>query len=129
MIFVDTNYFLRFLINDIPEQADKVEKLFKRGIAGEEELITSLAVFFEIYWVLSTFYKKNKENLVTALVSVLKLKFIILKERELLLKALDIYSKNNLTFEDCFNLAYAQKFNVSALATFDKKLQKTFAKL
>lgn len=56
MMFVDTNYFLRFLLEDNKAQAQKVKQLFETASRGEgEELTTSLVVFFEIYWVLTSF--------------------------------------------------------------------------
>jgi uncharacterized protein len=33
--FIDTNLFLRYLTNDIPEQADRVEELLQRAALGE----------------------------------------------------------------------------------------------
>jgi len=33
--FIDTNLFLRYLTNDIPEEADRVENLLERAEAGE----------------------------------------------------------------------------------------------
>ena len=57
MIFIDTNYFLRFLLKDNEKQFIEVKKLFEKAILGEIDLYTSLIVIFEIYWVLSSFYK------------------------------------------------------------------------
>ena len=34
-LFADTNLFLRYLTNDIPQQADAVETLLRRAAAGE----------------------------------------------------------------------------------------------
>ena len=34
-VFVDTNLFLRYLTNDIPEQADQVEQLLQRAQNGD----------------------------------------------------------------------------------------------
>ena len=33
--FIDPNIFLRYLTNDVPEQADAVEQLLHRAVAGE----------------------------------------------------------------------------------------------
>ena len=38
--FADTNLFLRYLTNDVPAQADAVERLFRRAARGEWALIT-----------------------------------------------------------------------------------------
>jgi predicted nucleic acid-binding protein len=47
-LFVDTNVFLRFLTNDVPEQAAAVEGLFRRAAAGEVRLVTNTTVVAEI---------------------------------------------------------------------------------
>lgn len=126
MIFVDTNYFLRFLIRDVEEQYQEVRKLFEKGISKEAKLFTSLVVFFEIYWVLSSFYQKDKQELIMKLAEVLELKFIKIKEREILEKAIKLFSCSNLSLEDTFNLVYSQKNKAIRFATFDKKLSKMF---
>jgi len=40
-LFADTNLFLRYLTNDIPQQADAVETLLRRAAAGEVTLLTA----------------------------------------------------------------------------------------
>lgn len=126
MIFVDTNYFLRYLVRDVEEQYREVRQLFDKGVLGKEELFTSLVVFFEIYWVLSSFYQKNKQELRKKLSEVFKMKFIKIKEKESLEKAIDLFSSKNLSLEDAFNLVYSQKNKALSFATFDKKLSKMF---
>lgn len=126
MIFVDTNYFLRFLLKDIDTQHKKARQLFEEGANGKVNLSTSLIVFFELYWVLSSFYEKQKEELVGILNKILEMEFIKFAERKLLQEALKIFAKYNFDFEDAFNLAYAQNLGVKRFETFDKKLAKIF---
>lgn len=40
-VFIDTNLFLRYLLDDIPEQADAVEEILKEAYEGEPELWTN----------------------------------------------------------------------------------------
>ncbi len=46
--FVDTNVSIRYLVNDKPEQADRVEKLLDKAEKGEICLMTGPPVFFEL---------------------------------------------------------------------------------
>lgn len=128
MIFVDTNYFLRFLLNDISEQHKQVKDLFLSGSEGKVNLVTSTIVFFEIYWVLSSYYEKEKPEIVKVLEKILKLTFIELKERELLINSLKLFEKTNFDLEDCYNLYYAKHQKADSFKTFDKKLEKKFSK-
>lgn len=56
-IFVDTNIFLRYLTNDVPEKADAVEELLRRAGAGQVRLVTNSLVIAEIVWTLTSFYQ------------------------------------------------------------------------
>ena len=65
-LFVDANLFLRYLTNDVPEQADAVEKLLDQAEAGEVALVTNNFVMAELGWVLSPFYKLEPPTLSTS---------------------------------------------------------------
>lgn len=129
MIFVDTNYFLRFLLKDDDNQYLVAKKLFLEAASGKVKLISSTIVFFEIYWVLSPYYQKNKAELVRTMKKLLELTFINLDERAILEKSLYLFEDINLSFEDCYNLIYPKERKVSKLATFDRKLNRQFKEL
>lgn len=124
MIFVDTNYFLRFFLNDVSPQYQKAKKIFQQGAKEEKKLFTNSVVFFEVYWVFTSAYKKSKKEVINILDKLLSLKFVQLEEREILQKTLQTFAKTNLELEDCYHLAYAHKKKATAFATFDKKIIK-----
>lgn len=128
MMFIDTNYFLRFLLNDINHQHLEAKNLFLSASEGKTALITSTIVFFEIYWVLSSYYGRNKTEAANVLEKVLSLNFIELEEREMLFKSLSLFKKTNLDLEDCYNVSYAKSKGIRSFKTFDKKLDKEFSK-
>lgn len=129
MTFVDTNYFLRFLLKDQPSQRRTVRKLFEAAVAGKIRLATSTLVLIEIYWVLSSFYKKNKAEIAAYLSKILKLNFVEVPERGILQRALLIYLQQNVGLEDSYNLVYAKSHRSAQFATFDKKAAKIFSML
>lgn len=126
MIFVDTNYFLRFLLKDKENQYQEARKLFEKGAVGEIKLFTSLIVFFEIYWVLSSFYGKQKSDLIRILEDILSLSFIRFENGKILAKAVRFYGKNKLDLEDSYNLIYAQEQGATLFKTFDQRLKPIF---
>lgn len=128
MTFVDTNYFLRFLLNDINKQHLEAKQLFLEASEGKVKLFTSTIVFFEIYWVLSSYYEKNKQEMVDSLQKILDLNFIVLKEKQILSNCLNRFKKTNLDLEDCYNIAYAKVRVAKVFKTFDVKLEKEFRK-
>lgn len=126
MTFVDTNYFLRFLLKDVEKQHQKAKELFLKGAEGQRQLFTSLIVVFEIYWVLTSFYQKKKGKVVKLLEKIFDLEFIEIENKVLLEEALRVYKKVNLDFEDCYNLALARKKKIKEFRTFDEGLRKQF---
>lgn len=128
MIFVDTNYFLRYLLNDLSNQHHEAKNLFLAGLEGKEELMTSSVVLFEVFWVLRLFYELDREDIVESLQKILTLSFIRLDERSIFVNALTLFEKTNLDLEDCYNLFYAREAGVKDFKTFDKRLVKEFNK-
>ena len=127
MIFIDTNYFLRFLLEDHTGQHAVVKALFRQGAEGKANVCTSLVVWFEVYWVLSSFYGKQKDELVRILGSMFKLEFIHFEGRAILAEALHIFAAHAISLEDAYNLTYAKALGVSDFKTFDRKLEKIVA--
>ena len=124
MIFVATNYFLRFLLDDNPEQGEIAKKLFRQAARGEKKLVSSTIVFFEIYWVLSSYYGKQRGELAKTLFDILAMVFIEFDDREILTAALERLARENLDLEDCYNLSFARARTVSDFATLDFDLKK-----
>ena len=122
MIFIDTNYLLRFLLKDIDSQYLEAKKLLLQAARGEKKVITSTIVFFELFWVLKSYYKKDKAELISTLKKILDLNFIQLKERAILKDSIEYFGKTSLDLEDCYNLAFAKTHKIEELKTFDEKL-------
>lgn len=126
MIFIDTNYFLRYLVGDIEDQHDLAVKLFEEGAKGTKILFTSIIVIFELNWVLTPVLGKNREKIASVLRSIMLLSFIQFDEKNIFEQALDLFEKQNLSLADCYNLIIAKSNKAESFATFDKKLLKQF---
>jgi len=125
VIFVDTNYFLRFLLKDIDSQYSEAKKLFLLAAKDEQKLLSSTVVFFEVFWVLRSTYRKNKQTLVKKLDNLLKLN-IEFNEHQLLVESVNLFKNLNLSLEDCYNLVFSRARGVKSFKTFDLKLAKAF---
>lgn len=122
--FIDTNYFLRLLIKDDKKQYVKTYRIFQQATTGKTKLFTSIIVFFEIYWVLSSFYKKNKKNCINLLNKILKMDFLEIENKPILKASLSLFTNYPIDLEDCYNIALFKLSNLSTFATFDKKIIK-----
>lgn len=129
MIFVDTNYFLRFLLKDIPEQYEKALQLFEEGATGRVKLFTSVVVFFELYWVFTSYYRKEKSEVAEILARLLQMKFVQFEQEKTLIKTQHLYAQLNIDLEDAYNLVYAKEQKAKNFKTFDRKLSAFYNKL
>ena len=127
--FIDTNYFLRFLLRDNEKQFAVVDNLLGKASRGEVLLFTSLIVFFEINWVLSSSYGQDRKKITEVLENILSISFISFENREKLEKAFEIFKNSSLELEDCYHLAYfydelqENGFTFGEFLTFDKRLR------
>jgi len=121
--FIDTNIFLRFLLNDHKSLTAKAEKYFLLANKNKAVLISSVLVISEVFWVLKSFYKYSIKNINKHLTSLLAHKNIQIKDKNLVLKTLNLCQKKNIAFVDAFCLLKSKQIKVK-LITFDKKLLK-----
>lgn len=119
--FVDTNVLLRFLTNDVVEQADAVERLFRRAAAGEVVLVTNTVVIAEIVWTLTRFYKQPREVIHDAVISLLNLPGLEVAEADLLLEAISAFAQKNVSFIDAYNGAWLTRQGLADAYTFDRR--------
>jgi predicted nucleic-acid-binding protein len=119
--FADTNLFLRYLTNDVPEQADAVEQLLHRAAAGEIMLITNSLVMAEIIWTLESFYKLPKSNIEEKILAILNTPGLEIVEGDLVWQAVIWYSEQNVDFIDAYNAAWLLTHGMTTAYTFDRK--------
>ena len=60
-VFFDTNFLLRFYLDDIPAQALKAKRMVLAAKEGSILLVTDLIVICEMVWVLDSFYDLEKD--------------------------------------------------------------------
>lgn len=125
---LDTNAFLRILLNDIPNQADQVEKLIKKAKREKVELLAPQIVIFEITFALEKYYHFAKEDITDKIKTVLAMKYLKIQDEEVFKKAIELWGRKNLSLTDCF-LIYFAKNNNASLFTFDRGLKKLISKL
>ena len=127
MTFVDTNYFLRLFLADNAHQYQTAKELINNAAVGKVKIFTSTIVVFEIYWVLRSYYQRDKEQIVKTLEDFLNLEFSQLEERERLRDSLKLFRDSRISLVDCYNLIFAKGSGAKDFRTFDKKLAKFFS--
>jgi predicted nucleic-acid-binding protein len=124
-IFVDTNYFIRLLLDDNKIQSEIVKKLFMQAERRKINLVTSTLVLLEINWVLQSVYNYNKIDIIHFLNSILE-SVICIESKNSIIDVLKLYKEQKLSMEDCFHIVNAKMLTCEKIATFDKKLTKVF---
>ncbi len=120
-LFVDTNVFLRFLTNDDPAKARRAEALFKKAVAGEVTLETSLLVVAEIVWTLESFYRLAKDDIAEKIGKILNTPNLHCEASSTVLEALDLYVVKNVDFIDAYHGVMLRGANTMQIVTYDKK--------
>jgi len=120
-IFADTNLFLRYLTNDIPEQADAFERMLRRAAAGKLNLLTNSMVLAEIVWTLQSYYRMQKEDVESNVLAILNTPGLEVADGEIILKAVVWYAEKNVDFVDAYNAAWMFDRGIATICTYDRK--------
>lgn len=122
-IVVDTNGFLRFILDDVPAQKKSFEKLLEEAKQNQLVLFVPQIVIFEIEFTLSKYYHFSKEDIIKRLKSIIAASYLDIQDQDIFQTALKLYSGQNISFVDCFLKTISERERAE-LFTFDKKLQK-----
>lgn len=126
MQFVDTNIFIRYLVNDDPIKAQACLALFQRAGRDEVALTTSESVIAEVVFVLSSkrVYNVPREQIRAILYPVLTLRGLKIPHRKTCLRALDIFAASNLDYEDALTVAHMERQKIAELLSYDRGFDK-----
>lgn len=116
MKIVDANFILRYLLNDIEDQAKEAF-----SILNSSSISLLNEVIAEIVYVLEKVYKVDRNRICNELKDLIESDNIKVDNIDVISYALDIFSKLRLDFIDSLLCAYAKITNAK-IYTFDKKL-------
>ena len=128
-VFFDTNFLLRFYLDDIPDQASKAKRMIQAAKEGALLLVTDLIVICELVWVMDSFYGLDKEQISEKMTNLYRTPGISIINGELLSDSLAVYVEKNIDFTDAVIGVSATKHHIEYLASFDKKHMERMADL
>lgn len=123
IVLVDTNILLRFLLKENSLLSPKAKEIFDQAQAGKYNVYLDEIVLAETIWTMTTYYQHSKEKVCETLTKFISGKWVINPRKQLMVQALAVYSKNNLSYADAWLLAVGRSIGAELL-TFDKKLSK-----
>lgn len=122
--FLDTNVFLRYFANDDPVKSLAALALLQRVERGEEHVITTPIVVFEVVFTLQRSYKIPKEVIRREVGKILSLRDLQLADRELCQNALNLYADQNIAFADAYHAIWMQRAGVTEVYSWDKEFDR-----
>lgn len=122
-VYADTNIFLRFLLNDIPKQADIAHDYFKKAQNKKLRIFVCQIVIFEIDFILGKFLKQPKNEVLEKVKTIVNSPYIDVEDKEYFTQAIELNSKNNVDLVDCFIYSKAMGNNAEVLS-FDEDFKK-----
>lgn len=117
---LDTNCLLRYLLDDIPDQANIVSEAIQKGACTAPEFLAEC-----VYVLSGAIYSFSREETVTALLTLLD--EVDCDHLSAMKDALGIFRNSNFDFADCI-LAARHRIEGVPVLTFDKKLVKYIEK-
>jgi predicted nucleic acid-binding protein len=124
--FIDTNIFIRHLTGDDPKKARSCFELFQKAQRNEVDLTTSESVIAEVVFVLSSkqLYNLPRDQIRALLYPLITLPGLKLPQRKIYLRALDLYAKHALDFEDTLSLAHMEHRKITDVVSYDRGFDK-----
>lgn len=117
---VDANIIIRYLLGDSPAQVQKIKHLLQDK---SEKLILADVIVAEIVWVLSSYYKQSKEEIVEELLSLIEMP-VVSSNKPLITQALSLYREYNIDYIDAYLISFAKENKLSGVLSYDKSIDK-----
>jgi predicted nucleic-acid-binding protein len=124
MKFIDTNIFIRFLTNDIPEQAEACDHIFRDAAEKSEKLFITEMVIAEIIWVLESYYELPKKEVQEMVEKILITPFLFCPQKDIILNALTLYGDKNIDYIDAYNASILRELEIKEVYSYDRHFDK-----
>lgn len=116
--YLDTNCILRFLTNDVPHQAEKIEKRFRGAEKGRSTFTIPHIVVVETLFQLEHWYKQSRKEAAQTLMTFLSPEWIHVEQKEILLACLEDCKLKNIDIVDLMLFHFAEA-STAKILSFD----------
>jgi predicted nucleic-acid-binding protein len=124
MTGLDTNVLVRYIMQDDIKQSPKATKLVD-SLTVDSPGFVSIVSVVELWWVLSSSYDLNREQVAQALELLLRSKEIVVDRSDQVLKALRVFKVSAADFADCLIERSAASVGCTRTMTFDLRAAKS----
>ena len=120
---IDTNILVRLITGDIPKLHQKALQFFEKVENNEIKGLLTESIIAEVYYVLKSFYKFKKEQIIEDLQAILSNENILYENKSEIFETFSILKTRNLSFVDALLCAKSNMYDYT-LMSFDKNLLK-----
>ena len=118
--FVDTNIIVRHLTGEPADIATRATAY----LAAETELFLADLIVAETIYVLESFYKAPRDQIATAMRSLLALRSVVTVDPSLLLRSLEVYEVDHTDFAEAYVVASAESSGINCIVSFDRSIDR-----
>ncbi len=116
---LDTNVLVRWIMDDDPRQARRVQRLFEEVREQRSPLFVPSTVVLELEWVLRSRYKLDKAIVVNAFNALLETQELEFQDEPALERAMSLYRQSSADFADCMHAGQCGSAGRAPMITFD----------
>ena len=124
MIGLDTNVILRYLLQDDPDQARRVNRIVERQLSEENPGFISLVTMLEIVWVLRSLLKRSASEIASHLEGLLAADSLEIQNEQQVFEAVFALKRGLGEFEDALIGAVNAWAGCSHTLTFDRRARR-----
>jgi predicted nucleic-acid-binding protein len=117
---IDANIILRYLTNDVQDQAERAGELLTKVEAGSEEVFLPDIILADIIWVLEGYYKQSREQIREWITTILSMQGLRFSDKNVALDALDIYVDLGIDWSDAFVTGQMINHGIMEIYSFDR---------
>jgi predicted nucleic-acid-binding protein len=116
---LDTNVLVRWIVDDDPRQATRVQRLFEEVREQGVPLFVPSTVMLELEWVLRSRYRSDKSTVLGAFNALLETQELEFQDEPALERALSLYRQSSADFADCMHCGQCGSAGRAPMITFD----------
>jgi predicted nucleic-acid-binding protein len=124
MALLDTNVLIRFFTSDKKKKFQGVYTLFESLEHGDLRVELKLIVLFQVVFVLKSFYSVPREDIAIGVLGILGYKGIIVKEKRIVRRMMELWHDSKLDIVDCYLIACLEGDRQNILYSYDRDFDK-----
>jgi predicted nucleic acid-binding protein len=118
--FLDTNVLLRLFTRDDERKAEAALALLLRIEGGEESVVVTPLVIFEVVFTLEKSYGVSRDRIREILLQLISIRGIELQGKGILSQAIDMYSSSSISFVDAYTASFMKSRGIHEIYGWDQ---------